>query len=75
MRDDFQPTAPRDETIRSSNNHNVAPFLRFAISNEKIAMSFHHLKHCSPLKIAMSPVMELNQAVFSSSRDTGRQLP
>ncbi len=36
----LQPTAPRDETIRSSNNHNVAPFLRFAISNEKIAMSF-----------------------------------
>ena len=36
----FNRPLQADETIRSSNNHNVAPFLRFAISNEKIAMSF-----------------------------------
>ena len=36
----FNRPLQADETIRSSNNYNVAPFLRFAISNEKIAMSF-----------------------------------
>ena len=56
----FNRPLQADETIRSSNNHNVAPFLRFAISNEKIAMSFLPIEVLLPLKIAMSPVMTPN---------------
>ncbi|MBO4619108.1 MAG: hypothetical protein J5654_03275 [Victivallales bacterium] len=46
----MQPTVPSGETIRSSNNHNVAPFSHFSISNEKIAMPFHNLYHNCPVK-------------------------